>query len=302
MKFRDVTYILAVLICGTALSSGFLLNPYRYATGGGGGWGGGAPLVDGLTNVTHAYSVTRLLVTGYAGAAIRVRESGGNTEADIGFASGVLDTAALSAHCGSNSGYVVKVYDQVGSTNWEQTTSANQPRIVNAGTIHVDGHGKPRIYFDGAGDKLTGGPSFTIPQTDLTVAMMVPGSGLNITLWAYNYGHGIDGWDSVLASRFIKASSAVGVGAGTPGQVTSPFLWYYSHDGTTAEASINNSSIAPEAESTSGTLTSAAIGGPAGSDAGIANIWFQERINFSTDAVAQKATWEANINAFYTLW
>lgn len=101
---------------------------------------GGSPpslVLDSLT-AGAAYSV-RKLRTAYTGPALRVRESGGNTEADIGFDSnGDLDTAALLSHCGANSGFVVTWYDQSGNDRHvTQATTANQPRIVNAGVIET---------------------------------------------------------------------------------------------------------------------------------------------------------------------
>jgi hypothetical protein len=91
-------------------------------------------LLDEYPNAAAAYSVRRLSST-YEGALIRVREDSGDTEADIGFdANGNLDTAALLAHCGVNSGFVVTWYDQSGNTNnAQQTTASIQPQIVSSG-------------------------------------------------------------------------------------------------------------------------------------------------------------------------
>ena len=63
-------------------------------------------------NIRVAYSVRKLSST-YSGAAMRVRETGFNTETDIGFdANGDLDTTALLAHCASNGeGRIVTWYE-----------------------------------------------------------------------------------------------------------------------------------------------------------------------------------------------
>lgn len=94
-------------------------------------------LDDYTTNLHATWSVARRLLASYTGPLIRVRESSGNTEADIGFdADGKLDEAALAAHVGANSGFVTKVYDQGGNgRDLVQATAGYQPRIVNAGTI-----------------------------------------------------------------------------------------------------------------------------------------------------------------------
>lgn len=104
-------------------------------------------LLDTYSGAAAAYSL-RKLDCDYAGSAVRVRESGGNTEADIGFtASGDLDTTALKNFCGSNSGYVVTWYDQSGNgSNVTQSTAGNQPRIVNAGVVERKGT-KPAVRF-----------------------------------------------------------------------------------------------------------------------------------------------------------
>lgn len=108
-----------------------IINSYKYA-------GGAAPslLLDTYTGAAVAYSL-RKLRTAYNGSAIRVRESSGNTEADIGFdGSGNLNTTALLSHCGANDGFVTKWYDQSGNGyDASQTTAASQPQIVSSGSV-----------------------------------------------------------------------------------------------------------------------------------------------------------------------
>ena len=95
-------------------------------------------LLDTYSGASAAYSLRKLRTT-YTGDAIRVRESGGDTEADIGFNSnGDLDTVALLAHCGANDGFVVTWYDQSGNRyDVTQPTVDRQPRIVAAGIINT---------------------------------------------------------------------------------------------------------------------------------------------------------------------
>lgn len=130
------------------------------------------PILDQVTSATAAYS-TRLLKSTYAGSAIRVRRSSDNAEADIGFLSGELDQAALLAHVGAGSGYIVTWYDQSGSGyNATQSTAANQPRIVNAGTIDTL-NGKPSIVFDGLTNLLS------LSGTGLGLVNNLPGATLH---------------------------------------------------------------------------------------------------------------------------
>lgn len=127
-----------------------IINPYRFASS------SYSPPLDSYTsNLKAAWSVSRLLLTSYSGSSIiRIRRSNDSTEQDIGTSSGLLDTAAITTFVGSNSAYIVKIYDQSGGgfVCHNATTSA-QPRIVNAGTLDTCG-GVPCGLWDGAGDNL----------------------------------------------------------------------------------------------------------------------------------------------------
>jgi len=111
-------------------------------------------LLDQYSGAAGAYSL-RKLRTAYTGSAIRVRRSNDNSEQDIGFTSaGDLDTASLKTFVGANSGFVTTWYDQsTNARNATQTTAANQPRIINAGTVERIA-GDPSIFFDGSNDNL----------------------------------------------------------------------------------------------------------------------------------------------------
>lgn len=112
-------------------------------------------LLDNLSYCMAAsYSFARKLKRTHT-RAFRVRESGGNTEKDIGFlTSGELDVASLLAHCGANNGFIKTWYDATGNGNdVTQTTTSKQPQIVSSGALITDG-GKPTAQFDGANHGL----------------------------------------------------------------------------------------------------------------------------------------------------
>lgn len=125
-------------------------------------------------NSVGAYSL-RKLRKNYIGPAIRVRRSSDNTESDISFSSnGDLNTISLLSFAGGGSAFVVTMYDQSGNLkNVTQTTTTNQPQIVNAGSLYTL-NGKPYMYSD-LGDNLVGADlmgssaseivAFTIIQT-----------------------------------------------------------------------------------------------------------------------------------------
>ena len=110
-------------------------------------------LLDTYQDAVVGYSLRRLR-TAYTGNAITVRRTVNPASQDIGFDSeGNLDTTALLAFCGAGDGNVTKWYDQWGSNDLIQTTTANQPQIVNAGTVRTL-NGKPALFFDGSNDSL----------------------------------------------------------------------------------------------------------------------------------------------------
>jgi hypothetical protein len=103
-----------------------------------------------------AWSCARRLWTGYTGNLIEVRRSTDNALLDIGYNSeNELDTATLLGFLAGASGTVRTLYDQTGAGNhFQQTTLANQPRIVNAGVLETR-NAKPSMFFDGTNDALT---------------------------------------------------------------------------------------------------------------------------------------------------
>ena len=105
-------------------------------------------LLDTYTGAAAGYSLRRLK-TG-ATNAIRVRRSSDNTEQDIGFVDGELDTVSLLAFVGTavtDNGYVKTWYDQSGNSNdATQTATGQQPQIVSSGAVIVE-NGKPAIQW-----------------------------------------------------------------------------------------------------------------------------------------------------------
>lgn len=88
--------------------------------------------LDLVSGFAYADSSARRLRRDYTGAIVRLRESGANAEADIGYLSnGNLDTAAAAALIGANSGFYATKYDQSGNArNSTQGTAGNQPLYV----------------------------------------------------------------------------------------------------------------------------------------------------------------------------
>jgi len=142
-------------------------------------------LLDTYSGAAAAYSL-RKLRNGYTGSAIRVRENGTSSEADIGFdGSGNLDTTALASHCGANSGFVVTWYDQSGNAkNATQATAASQPAIVSSGSLIVNALGSPSVlsFRDAFGFPGSSSLSASVSLTDTKTVILV-GQGTNFHNW-----------------------------------------------------------------------------------------------------------------------
>lgn len=93
-------------------------------------------LLDSFTNITHAYSVSRKLLSS-ATNAFRVRRSSDNVESDIGFLSNSIDTASLLSFIGANDGFGRTLYDQKASKNINQSVAGSQSRLVNSGSLET---------------------------------------------------------------------------------------------------------------------------------------------------------------------
>ena len=113
-----------------------LLYDYGSATGG--------------TDAAAAYSVRQL--SDKAVLCMRIRRDmgagnpGHDDEINIGFdANGDLDTAAISAFCGTGTGYVTRWWDQsVNGNHADQAVPDSQPQIYN-GTAVITANGKPAV-------------------------------------------------------------------------------------------------------------------------------------------------------------
>lgn len=104
-------------------------------------------LLASFPSAAAAYSVRRLSKS-YTGYCMRIRRTSDNSTIDIGFlGDGTLDTSAITTFIGASSATVTTWYDQSGNgNNATQTTAANQPHIVNSGSI-ITTNSKPSIDF-----------------------------------------------------------------------------------------------------------------------------------------------------------
>jgi hypothetical protein len=107
--------------------------------------GGSTLLLDNYPGAKRAYSI-RKLSSSYSGSCMRIRRSSDNSEQDIGFVNGELDTAAISTFISSSNAFVTIWYDQSGNgVNATQSTALSQPQIAANGVIWTI-NSKPTIY------------------------------------------------------------------------------------------------------------------------------------------------------------
>jgi hypothetical protein len=101
-------------------------------------------ILDNFPGALFAFSTRQM--RNQANLSFRVRRSSDNGETDIGFdSSGNLNEAQLSSFVGANDGYIATWYDQSGNGNdISESTTANQPVIVESGTIYKE-NGLPAL-------------------------------------------------------------------------------------------------------------------------------------------------------------
>jgi hypothetical protein len=255
--------------------------------------------LDAYPSAAAAYSV-RKLRTAYTGNAIRVRRSSDNTEQDIGFtALGNLDTSSLTSFCSGTNGFVTTWYDQSGNgANSTQTTAANQPQIVNSGSV-ITLNGKPVLNFDGTNDFLrsTFGSTLT---TNLTYVasfklLRLMDSFKNI------YGNDSDKVTTYLTNSNVwNLHNGVVLTSGVTAQ-TIPYLNFTVFKTATAELFMNNVSLV------SGTMPSPStnnidIANATGASSRQQNMSYWEFVLYNSDETSNRSGIQTNINTYYAIY
>lgn len=168
-------------------------------------------LLDQSPGASVAYSL-RLLSGNYNGSAIRVRRSSDNTEQNIGFVNGVLDTATLLSFCGAGSGFVTTFYDQSGNAkNGVQSSAGGQPRIVLSGVLETL-NSKPTINYLTNHVTATTGQNVT-GQSIFTVAQVVTYNQLQSLISFDHSGQGFGPWIRSAQPNHYRTPSTSGTDA-----------------------------------------------------------------------------------------
>lgn len=256
-----------------------------------------------------AFSLRRLSKS-YTGPCITIRENGSNTQTNISFTDeGVVDTAAIASHCGSNSGFVVKIFDQSGNGN--DATAPDQAR-------------QPRIYNSGSQVTLNGKPAFDLLQTagnrslntNYNILNVSTSSATQFTVGCTNVGtlvsfakiqgppaaHGINGGTASTNLRWNTFSYGTQIFWGYPDAADIPQGEQYliteeMFGASGAFRGYHNGTLIKSATNGSGTLqaTRIQIGGGGGSS----HTW-QEFI-FYDNSITSRTDIESNIDSYYNL-
>jgi hypothetical protein len=217
-------------------------------------------------------------------------------EADIGFdANGDLDEAALLAHTGSNNGYVVKTYDQSGNGNdWVQPTANLQPKIVNAGAVEKV-NGKPAIFSDEVGashdfieSTLTGGAVstiFSVVKGSSSGAMILLNDKAQLAgfIGAGELSQGSASYNSVGTPTIYANGSTIGT---TRDDMYDAILSTHT---IITHTNVDCSGFTGFRTNYDGTIYPAVD-------------YTQETIIYDSDKSSDRATIEANINEYYTIY
>lgn len=272
-------------------------------------------LLDQYSGAAAAYSL-RKLDCDYSGSAIRVRRSSDNTEQDIGFVNSNLDTASLKTFVGTggtDDGFVVKWYDQSGNAlNATQSTSGNQPLIMDNGVILRDG-GLPCITGDGSDDMINFSPTISSNLIYVfSVAKRQSGGYAEGRIIGFSLGdsydwHSTTGWAAVTVStssdtaytyRYYSNIASVSVTIGTR------YLYYaYLNGSGGGIATNNNSPTTGSTSSTSVNITKAGIfAAPWEATGGNFKGNIQEVIVYTSDQSSNRSSINSNINTYYSIY
>ena len=253
-----------------------------------------------------AYSL-RYVRTAYTGDVVRVRRSSDNAEAD--FNPTEINDGTLTTWTGANDGFVTTWYDQSGnSLHATQSTAANQPKIVSAGSVILE-NGQSAIDFDGSDDYLatssgyptgTSASHFYIASSTATNQRVIDTRGTGdagtVQGWHHKYTNAADvtaiddGTASIQLSNIIRT-----------GQNLVSVLF--------SQTQVDEYTNSLLEDSLTGSIGSFDSGNPLyiGANANGANTQIfdgtlQEIVLYNSDQSSNRTTIEGNINQYYDIY
>jgi hypothetical protein len=260
-------------------------------------------LLDLYPDASAAYSL-RKLRTAYTGSAVRVRRSSDNTEQDIGFVSGQLDTTALTTFVGAGNGFVTTWYDQSGNANnATQTTQASQPQIVSSGVIVLI-NTKPGLSFNGSSYRFNL-PTISFSLNSISVIGVIKSNNLASNGFAFaNPDSNRIYLGFILSSisyfGYGNSATSFNLGASTTNQELHEL---YSGINSNAYKNANSSTqITSSTANENGADISIGSYGRVGTLANFYNGNIQEIIFYTTNQSSNRTGIETNINTHYAIY
>lgn len=253
-------------------------------------------LLDLYPSAAAAYSL-RKLRNSYSGPAIRVRRDSDNTEQDIYFNNRDLDESGLTAFVGSNSGYITKWYDQSGNANdGIQTTAANQPRIIESGTITKVNNKSALKFPDGSRGFSISPVSSAYPWSFFSVHKRFQTTNTLITL--INYTNNAPYSFLHYTNSIIYITDQIRLSQVSNSDITQVLASVFTNS-SNINFYKNGSNITLSTSSSTQTYNFDSIGRSSSySSVG----WIQEIVFYSSDNSSNRASIEYNINSYFSIY
>ena len=267
-------------------------------------------LLDYYPGAAAAYSLRNLVGTSNP-AVVRVRRD--NDDAEQDFTAAEVSDGTLTAWVGAgNNGFVRTWYDQSGNgRHAAQVTTTKQPKIVNTGSVVLSGT-KASMSFDGSDDVLdlpTLSSNTQLFAFSVISNLIYLGGVINTRL--FDILAGIYSFqalrDSSTNDFHMKNSSWQGGTDATrfnaaPTALSLTSNWF---DSSSNSYWLNGSNVSSVASP--GLVGAAGTTGRIGARADLNETTFlngryAELLLYQTDQTANRATIEANINAYYSIY
>jgi len=258
----------------------------------------GTLLLDQYSVAAAAFSL-RKLRTAYTGSAIRVRRSSDNNEQDIGFVNNQLDTSSLLTFVGSDTGFVLKWYDQSGNSNdLTQTNTSRQPLISGAGEI-VSENGKPAIEFSAPFQRNLNLNNFPFTSGGEKTVIILANNTATQDSNAYNIADSSEIYALTYNRSGNNTYSALGAGSKVGGNVVNQSLISSFYKSTT-QSFVDSSESTNTTNLLRANFNDNTIGSRGTSYYHSGTI--QEVIIYDSNRLTDRTAIETNINNFYSIY
>jgi hypothetical protein len=274
-------------------------------------------LLDAVPGALGAYSL-RKLRTAYSGYCVKVQRATDNTQQDIGFIGGIVDTASIRAFATGGNGFIAIWYDQSENTNNATQGTGFQPIFFRSDTfvtVEKNGVRKLALDFDPNPLSLVLPTGFLNGATSLSYFQVA-----QINDYASSNG-GVFGPSTtnsvgleILQHTIVSFRSFLRVN-GTGRNSNSGAAYQLWDDATPSLTSIfgNSTDVTAYKNSSAVTLTSSAampalnfngvyVMGYYNSSVTDMRGLFLELVIYDTNETANRSTAETNINTFYSIY